>query len=495
MKYAVAMLSVVLLWPVQGWAQGQPAEPAAAPRAARPESDQPAARPEAARQTPGVADEKKNEKDEKEAQSGQAGPAGQAASPGGAGVADRGVAKSSDKPAARPDEPARPAARWNGKRPGHDARLKRMRGRRFGLRLRRARMWSRRHPFAMRRGPFSIVFTGQLQVQGVLYVGKDALYENGDPASDEGIRLRRARLGVFGDLPWSFHYVLNMEAVSDLQRGSEGDGLAGQFVGAQLLDAAISWRRWPALEIGAGARKVPGARGRMVSSRSLQLVERSIAIETLVIDRRPGFWVKGDLRWFKYDLGFFNADKGLNFGNEGGGYMSAARLEAAPLGPMGSSVSDMLKPFQRLYHKFRFGAGVSFQYAHGPATDRMTASADLGLKWHGLSFLAEAVYNWEKPQEKPTVPSALSEVTEGLGAYGQVGYFILPGQLEVAVRFEYLDPNLKIDSAWDVWAVTGGVNYLWTKYLRAQLSYTHKEEVHNAQLENDALLVQMQAAF
>ncbi len=493
MKHAVAMLSAVLLWPGQVWAQGagSVSTSGAAQGAAREGKA-----PVAPRAVPAGAKEKNEKGAEKKA--GQAGgaTAGSAVAPVAA------PAPAPQQPVAAPhrSRPSREAVVTAPKdnpgakdaaAPGPSGRMRRMMRRRFG----RRRFGTHRHLFGLRRGPYSIVFTGQLQVQGVLYVGKDALYENGDPASDEGLLIRRARLGVFGSLPWDFHYELEIEAVSDLQRGSSGDGLAGQFIGAQLLDASISWRRWRALEVGMGARKVPGARGRMVSSRSLQLVERSIAIEKLVIDRRPGFWVKGDLRWFKYDLGFFNADKGLNFGNEGGGYMSAARLEVAPFGPMGDSVCDALKPFQRMYHKVRIGVGTSFQYAHGPATDRMTASADLGLKWHGLSILAEAIYNWEKPKESPTVPSALPEVIEGLGAYGQVGYFILPGRLEAAVRFEYLDPNRNVDAADDVWALTGGVNFLWTRYLRAQLSYTHKQEIHHAQVDNDAVLVQMQAAF
>jgi len=367
------------------------------------------------------------------------------------------------------------------------------RHRRRGRRL--LRRYHSRSPFTLRRGPYSLTLRGQLQVQGVLYVGKEALYENGDPASNEGVLIRRARIGVQGRLPYDFRYDLTIEADSDLQRGSEGAGLAGQFLGAELLDAYLMWARWRMLRIGAGANKVPGAKGRMVTSRNLQLMERPLSVERMVVDRRPGLWIEGDLRWFSYILGFYNADKGLNFGNEGGGYMSAVRLEMTPLGPMGSANPDDLRAYRHLYRKVRLGVGTSFQYAHGPATDRMTVSGDAGLKWHGLSIMGEVIFNWEKPREQPTTPSALPETTKGLGVYGQAGYFILPGRLEAAVRFEYMDPNLQIDSVWDVWALTGAINFHWTRNILAQLAFIHKQEVHNAQVDNDALLLQMQAAF
>ncbi|MCD6499535.1 MAG: hypothetical protein J7M25_14675 [Deltaproteobacteria bacterium] len=358
--------------------------------------------------------------------------------------------------------------------------------------LRRRRF---RSPFTLRRGPYSLTFRGQLQVQGVLYVGKDALYENGDPASNEGVLIRRARIGVEGRLPYDFRYDLTIEADSDLQRGSDGQGLAGQFLGAELLDAYLMWARWRMLRIGAGATKVPGPKGRMVTARNLQLMERPLSVEQMIVDRRPGLWIEGDLRWFSYLLGFYNADKGLNFGNEGGGYMSAVRLEMTPLGPMGNANPDDLRAYRHLYRKVRIGVGTSFQYAHGPTTDRMTVSGDVGLKWHGLSVMGEVIYNWERPREQPTTPSPLPETTKGLGVYGQAGYFILPGRLEAAVRFEYMDPDLQIDSAWDVWALTGAINFHWTRHILAQLAYIHKQEVHNAQVDNDALLLQLQAAF
>ena len=366
--------------------------------------------------------------------------------------------------------------------------------RRLGHRLGRRRRRSK-SPFVLRRGSYVLELTGQLQVQGVLYLGSEALYENGDPASDEGVLIRRARIGIRGRLPYFFHYELSIEAMSDLARASEGNGLAGQFIGAQLLDAYLLWRPWRVFGVGAGATKVPGAKGRMVTSRLLQLVERPLSVEALVVDRRPGIWIGGQVRWFSYSVGFFNADKGVNFGNEGGGYMVAARMEVAPFGGMGNYFPDPTPSYRTMYHKVRFGAGTSFQYAHGPATDRMTASADLGLKWHGLSVALEGIVDWRRPTERPTVPSALPEDVLGVGAYGQVGYFILPARLEAAVRFEYLDPNLHIDTSEDIWALSGAVNYYWTKYLRVQLAYTHKQEINHAQVDNDALVVQAQAAF
>jgi hypothetical protein len=382
-------------------------------------------------------------------------------------------------------------------------RVKRRRRRRGHRRRRhkrgrkRRRRWKyrKRSPFSIRRGPYSLEVKAQIQVQAVTYVGDDALYENGDPATDEGVLIRRARLGVQGSLPWDLNYKFIIEAFGDTQRGSEGEGLAGQSIGAQILDLALTWARWKEFQIGVGSEKVPGPKGRMVSSKTLQLVERPFSVESMVPDRRAGAWFQGDLKIFNYLVGIYNGDDGLSFGNEGGGYLVGARLELTPFGPMGCGRSDFAPARSKVYGTPRFGAGVSFQFEHGTATDRMSVSGDLGFKWHGLSVSAEAIFEREEPQDDPEVPSALPETTQSLGAYGQVGYFILPGQLEAAVRFEYLDMNMEIDDTRDIWAVSGGINYHWTRYLRSQLSFTHKEEVHEAQVENDALLLQVQAAF
>lgn len=364
-------------------------------------------------------------------------------------------------------------------------------------RRRRSRRWQyrRRSPFRLRRGPFSIEAKAQIQVQAVTFIGKDALFENGDPASDEGVLIRRARLGVQGTLPWDFHYKFIIEAFGDTQRGSEGEGVSGQSLGAQILDLSLTWQRWKQFQIGVGADKVPGPKGRMVSSYNLQLVERPLSVEAMVPDRRAGGWFQGDLKIFNYLVGIYNGDDGLSFGNEGGGYLVGARLELTPFGPMGDGFPDFMSPRRKLYRTPRFGAGVSFQYAHGTAADRMSVSGDLGFKWRGLSVVAEAIFERQEPLDKPTQESLYPEVTQSFGTYGQVGYFILPAQLEVAVRFEYLDLNMDIDDTRDVWALTGGVNYYFSRYLRGQLAFTHKEEVREPQLENDVLLLQLQAGF
>lgn len=360
------------------------------------------------------------------------------------------------------------------------------------------RRWPRRRkhdPFTFRSGPYSLKVKAQLQVQAVAFAGKDALYENGDPATDEGVLIRRARVGVAGTLPWNFEYLLVIEAFGDLQRGSSGMGLAGQSIGAQLLDASITWAKYGFLKVSVGADKAPGAKGRMVSSTNLQLIERPFGVELLAIDRRAGAWLKGDFKYFNYHVGVFNGDEGVSFGNEGGGYLVAGRVETTPLGPMGIGRSDGLSRGSSYFNKIRVSAGVSFQYQHGPSTDQMFISADLGFKWHGLSVAAEVFYLRGQPLEDPTRSPLLPELNESLGAYAQAGYFILPGKLEVAARFEYLDANFKIDDVRDIWAITGGVNYYWTRHIRSQLAYTHKEEMNHPQVENDSFVLQMQVAF
>ncbi len=382
-----------------------------------------------------------------------------------------------------------------GERSRERMRHRRMRREKRRERRREMQRFTKKSPFILKKGDYSLEVRAQLQLQAVVYVGKDALFENNDPATNEGVLIRRARFGMQGGLPWDLRYRFMLEAFGDVQRGSKGEGLPGQYMGAQILDMSMSWERFREFTISLGSHKVPGPKGRMISSSMLQLVERPIVIDALAVDRRAGAWIGGELKYFNYQAGVYNGDDGFSFGNETGGYMAAARLELTPTGHMGDGFSDYTSPFSTRFLQPRFSAGVSFQYSSGPATDRISVSGDAGFKWRGLSIAAEAVYEREEPIEKPAVPSAFPDVIESMGVYAQAGYFVLPARLEVAARFEYLDVNFDIDDSRDIWALTGGLNYYWSRYLRAQLSYTHKQELRYRQLQNDALLVQVQMAF
>ena len=59
---------------------------------------------------------------------------------------------------------------------------------------------------------------------------------------------------------------------------------------------------------------------------------------------------------------------------------------------------------------------------------------------------------------------------KGIGAYGQVGYFILPRQLEAAVRFDMVDENMDKRGSRLVPGV-GVTYYFFGNNLKAQLMY------------------------
>ncbi|HUS66414.1 MAG TPA: hypothetical protein VMZ28_17880, partial [Kofleriaceae bacterium] len=72
----------------------------------------------------------------------------------------------------------------------------------------------------VKTGDVEVRVGGLVQVHAAPYVGDAALIENGDPATREGFRLRRSRLGVEG----RFSQPLSIQLTVDLLEADEDDG-------------------------------------------------------------------------------------------------------------------------------------------------------------------------------------------------------------------------------------------------------------------------------
>ena len=68
-----------------------------------------------------------------------------------------------------------------------------------------------------------------------------------------------------------------------------------------------------------------------------------------------------------------------------------------------------------------------------------------------------------------TVEAAVKDTT-GYGAYGQVGYFVVPKRLELAARFDWVDANKDVDGA-RVFPGFGATYYIFANNLKVQLMY------------------------
>jgi hypothetical protein len=334
-----------------------------------------------------------------------------------------------------------------------------------------------------------LTFYGLLQAEIALYTGDDNLLQDGDPAERIGFRLRRARLGVGG---WAWG-VVDYSLTMDLSSGKS----------VELLDAWIGYRYFPALGFTLGASKVPFSRFAQYGSGRGTLSERPLATQALAPFRQVGLTLEGELGGLiRYAIGAYNGlERHTNFhegyvenagfeGNRFNRLAFAGRLELQPLGALGKDIADLDGG------GLRVGVGASLYYSDGKTTKSAGWEVDLAVKLAGMHFIAEYIADTGEPKSVPTTTATIPAGVDRHGFTGELGYFIRPINLGVAVRAELLDDNRDSDSNGDELVLAGGVQYYWHRHhLKAMLDYTHRLELHGSDRDNQTLLLTLQFAL
>jgi hypothetical protein len=338
---------------------------------------------------------------------------------------------------------------------------------------------------------FSFNLFVQLQLQIAAFVGNEAFLEEDSAAIDEGYRVNRARIGVWGDMD-EFGYVLTADLRDETL--PDASGLEARPVGAKLLDAAVSWHRFRGYIVTVGANKLPFSRGGTASSFTTTFQEEPFTISRLVPSRRAGIATSGSFIEGKlsYAIGQYNTSDSLSFGSLGGGLLTMARVEVAPLGPVDPNQSGT-----RHFEGPRLAIGVNgYVTGRAEAQDVQAAGADLLVEAGPLTFLAEGIVSRIVPLSEPTLPGGAADITTRLGAYGQIGYMLKPDRYEVAVRGEYFDDNLLLKDEGDILGLSGAFSVMaYGNRIRTSVDFTKRIELQGAELKNDMLLIQTGARF
>jgi len=330
----------------------------------------------------------------------------------------------------------------------------------------------------VKTGDVEVRVGGLVQVHAAPYVGDDALIENGDPATREGFRLRRSRLGVEG----RFSQPLTIHLTVDLLEADEDDGT--------VSDAKIiyDWNEYARLTAGVG--KVPFARGSLESSRSLDSIERPLSVIDIAPEHRVGFSVEGQVAGrISYLTGLYNGTEGLSDGNEYGGFLTGARVQATVLGtPKGLGVEDGV------------AVGASAFYEDAPATNGFAVSGDVLVSMAGVGLTLEGLCDRRTPDDAPDISPTLSDEITRCGGYATLTYDLASDMmlvpLQPAVRVELYDDNTAVDDAGDTWLVSGGINaQLMDRYLRGQLHYIRRVERHGVGRPNDSAVLSLVGSF
>ncbi len=221
-----------------------------------------------------------------------------------------------------------------------------------------------------------------------------------------------------------------------------------------LLDAYADWAAGRDLQVRVGQMIVPFSRQRINSSSSFELVDRSIVVTELNLDRDVGVQLHSD------DLGGAGGLVGYGvgvFGGEGrnrlgsvAGYLVAGRVVLRPMGGFDDQSEADLKfsPTPKL------AVGVSGGYnlasdrvrsttgavVDGATFDYRHAGGDVLLKWSGLSLQGELVYR--SSDEASAVDGESGEEVfsrSGWGWFAQSGQ-MLTKRLGLAERYGHLYP-------------------------------------------------------
>ncbi len=244
-------------------------------------------------------------------------------------------------------------------------------------------------------------------------------------------------------------------------------GLAPQDMEPDLLipvrDATLIWTPLRDLGVKFGQHKVPFNRERVVSSGSLQFVDRSITNAELNLDRDVGIQLFSDDLFglgerLGYQVGVYNGDGRNRFvGNDG--LLYVAHVDVRPLGAFADlrSQGDLDR---EAGPRLALGAGVARNAdtvrARSTTSDTLPlaftyehAAADVVFKGHGLSLHGEVLYREADKGTHVQDVDGVTVTTTSRSAWGwsAMGGYVLGGRWEPVARYAVVTPIDGMDSA------------------------------------------------
>ncbi|MFT3707688.1 MAG: porin [Archangium sp.] len=329
----------------------------------------------------------------------------------------------------------------------------------------------------VRSGDFSVNVRGRFQLQATALVPT----EGSTFQRSNQFVVRRARLLLKGEMPWHLSWTLHLGfSANDLEADAPNP----------IRDLYVQWTWLRDLSLRVGQMKVPFDVQRVVSSSSLQMVDRSAATLELNLDRDVGVQLYSDDLFglgqrFRYSLGVWQGDGRNRFG-QNIGLLYTARIRISPFG----AIEDKVEGDIERSSKFRLAIGGGAARNIGSSRPRSTtgtpyllkggfdythATGDLHVKWNGLSLLAE-IYWRQADLESRTGLSGGNMITEysrsGWGWFAQAGGFVT-NWLEFTARYGDLQPIGTTDPAFTrIREIGGGVNFFILKHdLKIQSDY------------------------
>jgi phosphate-selective porin OprO/OprP len=341
--------------------------------------------------------------------------------------------------------------------------------------------------YVQQRGPeLKLVLGGFVQVN----------FEDGDVSAFEGrfgetalkdrFRIRRARIGMTGDFAEQFDFKIEGDF-------GQSDGTSGSRTAFSGTDIWINWHQFAAAQIKAGQYKAPFGLEQLTPDTALLFPERSLPTGAITPDRQIGVQLWGkplasiwpeqkDL--LTYYAGIFNGNGRNITNNDNNNFMYVGRLESTLFKDFfgkGSYLklgADILNSRDDTGTNISQGANLlvnddgSLSPFVLPEADERTAwSVDGWLRLGQFDLIGEFLQERVQPRTVPGATPAFSKFTTD-GFYVTGAYYLIPKKLQLAVRWEHLNPGQKGNDG--ISSILGGLNYyIHGDDLKLMVNYIH----------------------
>jgi len=341
--------------------------------------------------------------------------------------------------------------------------------------------------YVLQRGPELKLTLGgfiQANVEG----GDVSAFEGrfGQTAIDDRFRLRRARINLTGEFAEHFDFKIEGDF-------GQGDGLNSNRTAFSATDVFVNWHQYPEGQIKVGQWKAPFGLEQITPDTTLLLIERSLPTGAITPDRQIGaqLWGKPFTNvWpeqkdlLTYYAGIFNGNGRNTSINDNNSFMYVGRLELQPFkGKIFGQDSSLKLGADVLNSRDAAGTNISqglnllvnddgslSPFVLSTPAERTAWSVDAWLKLGRFDLIGE--YLQEKVDGltfngEPGIPDFTTN-----GYYITAAYYLIPKKLQLATRWEYLNPGQRGNDG--IRSITGGLNYyIRGDDLKLMINYIH----------------------
>ena len=324
-----------------------------------------------------------------------------------------------------------------------------------------------------------------------------ANFEDGDVSAFEGrfgqtalkdrFRLRRARINLTGDFAENFDFKVE----GDFENS---DGLSSSRTAFEATDIFVNWHQFPEAQIKLGQWKAPFGLEQTTPDTTLYLIERSLPTGAITPERQIGVQLWGkpfasvwpdQKDWLTYYAGIFNGNGRNTTVNDNNNFMYVGRLESTLFkNKLWGQESSLKLGADVLNSRDDKGTNISQSlnllvnddgslspFVLPGADERTAWSVDAWLKLGPFDLIGEFLQERVHPRTPNGVAPEFSKFTTD-GFYVTGGYFLIPKKLQLAARWEHLNPGQKGNDG--IQSITGGLNYyIHGDDLKLMVNYIH----------------------